>query len=119
MFDARKQPMQMHGATYDPSLIDEATDTAQGVGWQAGGPLARVHTLSSEFEAHFLVEALDAEGIDVAVECHLEQALGSLFRPQLGWGALLTRVRDAERALEVIERTLAEVETSASSNLLD
>lgn len=101
--------MHVHGATFDPSLVDERADAGHGVAFRGGGPLARVHTLSCEFEAHVLVEALEAERIEVVVDCHLDKALGALFAPQQGWGCLLTRFTDAPAAVELIQRTLADL----------
>jgi hypothetical protein len=71
------------------------------------GPLARVHTLGSEFEAHVLVDALKDERIDAVVQTYRELAFDGLFIPQRGWGCILTRVEDSERAVEIIRATLA------------
>jgi hypothetical protein len=75
----------------------------------SGGPLARVHTLSSEFEAHVLSNALHVEGIEAVVQTYRELAFDGLFVPQRGWGCIVTRVEEAERALEVITATLATI----------
>jgi hypothetical protein len=77
-----------------------------GAAIRGGGPLARVHILSNEFEAQFLADALHGERIDVVVQSYRELAFDSIFIPQRGWGCLITRLEDATRAVSIIEQAL-------------
>jgi hypothetical protein len=90
--------------------FDLAADEGAGLGFVLGaGPLARVHIVESEIEAQVLMDALEHEGILAVVQSYRELAFDGLFIPQRGWGCVLTREQDAERAVEVIRAALAAV----------
>ena len=80
-----------------------------GVGLLGGGSMARVHTLSSEIESQYLVDALHQERIDAVVQTYRELAFDGIFIPQRGWGCIITREEDAARAVEVIHAALEAV----------
>src|ERR1043166_675724 len=80
-----------------------------GVGILGGDPMARVHTLSSEIEAQYLVDVLREERIDAVVQTYRELAFGGIFIPVRGWGCIITREEDAARAVEVIHAALEAV----------
>ena len=93
--------------TLDAFLTSDQADARAGGRGGPSGPVTRVHVLSNEFEAHVLLEALEAERIEALVEPYRDMAFDSLFVPQRGWGAILTREEDAERAVQLIADTLA------------
>ena len=69
----------------------------------AAGPLARVCVADNPFEAELLRGALEAEGIPTLVECYREIAYDGLFQAARGWGGLVVREADAERAAALID----------------
>jgi hypothetical protein len=73
------------------------------------GPLARVHVLSNEIEAHVLHDVLEQEKVIHYVECYRDTAYDGLFQASRGWGAIITREEDSERALAVIQRALSDL----------
>jgi hypothetical protein len=75
----------------------------------AGGPLARVHILANEIEAQVLKDVLEHEGIPAIIQSYRDLAFDGLFIPQRGWGCILTRVEDSQRAVEAIQAALAAV----------
>ena len=91
------------GLTFD-ALDDAGTQSVGGGGFT--GPVTRVHILENEFEAHVLLGALEEERVDAVVQHYREMAFDGLFIPQRGWGAILTRVEDSKRAIEIIGDTL-------------
>jgi hypothetical protein len=72
------------------------------------GPLARVFILDNEIQAQVLHGVLEAENIPHNVECYRDCAYDGLFQVTRGWGAIITRQEDAERALSLIEQALKE-----------
>lgn len=95
-------------ATFDEFDFPVLEGTSEGF-VLGGGPLARVHTLANEIEAQVLMHALAEEGIDAVVQTYRELAFDGIFIPQRGWGCILTREEDAERAVGVIRDALAAV----------
>jgi hypothetical protein len=92
--------------------VDEigwAFEEGLGVGLLGTGALARVHILSNEIEAQYLIDALYNDRVDAVVQTYRELAFDGIFIPQRGWGCILTREEDAERAVEIIRAALAAV----------
>ena len=69
----------------------------------ATGPLARICTVENRFEADLLRGALEAEGIPALVESYADIAMDGLFQLTRGWGGLIVREVDAERAAALVD----------------
>ena len=73
------------------------------------GPLCRIHILPNEVEAMVLHDVLEAENIPHMVESYRDTAYDGLFQITRGWGALVTREEDAERAVALVKQALDEL----------
>ena len=71
------------------------------------GPLARVHVLSNEIEAHVLHDVLQAEGIVHIIQSYRDTTFDGLFQATRGWGCIITREEDSQWALQWIHKALA------------
>ena len=78
------------------------------------GPLARVHTLSNPIEAQVLHDVLLSADIGHVVQSYRDSAYDSLFQQSYGWGVIITREKDAARALNAINEALAHFEEETS-----
>ncbi len=73
------------------------------------GPLARIHVLENEIEAHVLHDVLQNAAIPHTIECYRDAALDGLYQTVRGWGGVITREEDVARALDLIKRALSEL----------
>ncbi len=72
----------------------------------------KIHTLTNQFEADILSEALDQAGIPVLVRPFQETAYAEIFVTQKGWGWLMAPLRWKEKAKDIIQATLKDFEAS-------
>ncbi len=78
-----------------------------------GGPLFRVHVLSNQIEAMVLHDVLEDRGIPHVIESYRDTAYDGLFQATRGWGAVVVREEDADRAAALIKTALEELLESA------
>jgi hypothetical protein len=71
-----------------------------------GQALARVHTLDNEVEAQVIKQGLEQENIPCLIQSHKDTAYDGLFTPSKGWGEVITREQDANRACDTIRNLL-------------
>lgn len=63
-----------------------------------------LHVLEGPVDQAFLTELFDDAGIPWVLHGHQHDALGSIFRPQAGWGVLMVPEEDVDRARDVVEQ---------------
>jgi hypothetical protein len=73
----------------------------------AYGELSIVHRLTDRFEAEIITDVLDSEEVVHEVRLSLESAYSFLFEPQRGFGVIVVRTVDAERAMALIAEVQA------------
>ncbi len=78
------------------------------------GDVVIVHRLHDRFEQEVIHQALEQEEIVHDIRLSYEHAYSFLFELQHGYGAVLVRKDDAERAGALIEALLAKDEEAAA-----
>lgn len=71
-----------------------------------GHTLARVYKLEDQVHANFIEAMLKQEGIPFLLRTYKDTAYDGLFTSVNGWGEILTREGDAEKALSLITEIL-------------
>jgi hypothetical protein len=78
------------------------------------GDVKIIHRLHDRFEQEVLHQALEQDGIVHEMRLSFEHAYSFLFEFQQGYGVVLVRNADAERATELIAAVLATDEVAAA-----
>jgi len=81
----------------------------------AEGDVIIVHRLTDQFEQEVIHQALDQEEIVHDIRLSFEHSYSFLFEPMHGFGAVLVRAVDAERARTLIDAVLALDEEAAAA----
>ena len=71
------------------------------------GNVVVVHQLHDQFEQPEIEQMLEDEGIPYEIRLSYETAFSFLFQPQRGFGVVMTRAQDSDRARTLIGALLA------------
>ena len=72
-----------------------------------GKALSKAFVLEGAVQAQLVEQILDQEGIPFLIQSYRDTAYDGIFTPTMGWGAVITREADGEKARAIIQEVLA------------
>ncbi len=72
-----------------------------------GKALSKAFVLEGSVQAQLVEQILDQEGIPFLIQSYRDTAYDGIFTATMGWGAVITREADGEKARAIIQEVLA------------
>lgn len=110
MTDEEKREVQPFGRLTLQELKSLWSSEEPGLSVLAERPLSRVYVPRNPVEAGFLMDMLQQEGIPAIYHSNGDTAFGGIFTMAQGAGVIITADEDAQKALELIESLIAEMD---------
>lgn len=85
------------------SVVLEEIDENEGeIFLDKEGIFVKIYTLENEIESQCLLNLFNDEGIRAIIQLYKDTALNGLFLPQKGYGSILVKKEDVNRALKIL-----------------